>query len=269
MPLFISLSSGSNGNCYFLGEKESGIIIDIGIGVRTIRKRLLASGISPENINAVLISHDHFDHIRSLGTFTEKMKKPVYSTKEVISSFERHYCTKGYMTGCCRPLEVGVPNLIALPFKEGRKEIEVVPFRVPHDATDTVGFHITLDGRKITFITDIGAITEDAVKYAADSDHLIIEANYDVDMLVGGTYPHELKMRIMQGNGHLSNEQAADLLRRVTASDGCRLRNIFLCHLSENNNTPAKAYSTIKKAIPEGIALYCLPRREASGLFEL
>ena len=269
MPLFLSLSSGSNGNCYYLGEKESGIIIDIGIGVRCIKKRLLSAGIDLDSIKAVLISHDHFDHIRSLGTYTEKRKTPVYTTREVIRSFERHYCTKGYMSGCCKPLEVSLPNLIELPCREGAKDIEVIPFRVPHDATDTVGFHIKLDKRKITFITDIGNITEDAVKYASDSDYLIIEANYDVDMLIRGNYPPDLKLRIMQGYGHLSNEQTACLLKRVTSNAGCHLKKVFLCHLSENNNTPETAYRTIKKAIPESIALYCLPRRDASDLFEL
>lgn len=269
MPLFISLSSGSNGNCYYLGEKEYGIIIDIGIGVRSIKKRLLSAGIGLESIDAVLVSHDHFDHIRSLGTFTEKMKIPVYTTREVIGAFERHYCTKGYMFGCSRPLEVGISNEIVLPKGEDSICIGVTPFRVPHDATDTVGFHISMGDKKITFITDIGGITEDAVRYASDSDCLIIEANYDVDMLISGNYPHELKMRIMQGNGHLSNEQTAALLQRVTSGGKSRLSKVFLCHLSENNNTPAKAYSAIKKAIPESIALHCLPRREASEVFTL
>lgn len=265
MNRFISLSSGSNGNCYYIGSDKAGILIDLGIGTRTIKKRLRDKGIDIESVQAVFVSHDHFDHIRSLGTFTERYHRPVYATGEVISSFERHFCTKGYMCGNCRRLEPG--RECSLDLHDGDSQLKIIPFRVPHDATDTVGYHIDFDGTKLTFITDIGNITEDAIYYSSMAEHLIIEANYDVDMLVRGPYPQELKLRIMNGTGHLSNEQTARLISTVTHKDGCRLKDVFLCHLSENNNTPDSAFRTIKKAMPESIALYCLPRKEASREF--
>ncbi len=269
MAVFLSLSSGSNGNCYYLGDGKSGILIDLGIGTRSIKKRLASYGIDINSISAVLVSHDHFDHIRSLGTFTERFHKPVYTTAEIIKALETHYCTKGYMSGCCNALVPGRANEILLCGSNCRQIVTVTPFRVPHDAADTVGFHIGYSGKGITFITDIGEVTDEAVRYASMSDCLIIEANYDVDMLMRGPYPPELKARIMQGHGHLSNEQTASLLRRATRSDRCPLKQIFLCHLSENNNTPSVALGTIKKAIPGGIALYCLPRRDPSEAFEV
>ena len=262
MVHFLSLSSGSNGNCYYIGDGTRGILIDVGIGGRSIRKRLLQNGISIDSVVFVLVSHDHYDHIRSLGTFTERFKKPVYATAEVLRALEHHYCTAGYMKGCTHALVPDQVNNIG--------DVEVTPFRVPHDAEDTVGYHILFGGERFTFMTDIGAPTDAAVHYASLADHLIVEANYDVDMLMRGTYPPDLKHRIMAGHGHLSNEQMASLLKRSWHPG---LRDIYLCHLSENNNTPSLALSAARGAMrdlgvsEEEVRLRHLPRREASELF--
>ena len=262
MVHFLSLSSGSNGNCYYIGNGVRGILIDIGIGGRTVKKRLLQNGIGIESVMMVLVSHDHFDHIRSLGTFTERFKKPVYATSEVLRALEHHYCTAGYMKGCTHALKPDEVNVI-----DG---VEVTPFRVPHDAADTVGYHIVFEGERFTFMTDIGLPTDAAVHYASLADHLIVEANYDVDMLMRGSYPPELKSRIMTGHGHLSNEQMASLLKRCWHKG---LRDIFLCHLSENNNTPSLALDAARGALrdlgikEDEVNLKHLPRRECSELF--
>lgn len=262
MVHFISLSSGSNGNCYYIGNGEKGILIDVGIGGRSVKKRLALNGIDIDNIRMVLVSHDHFDHIRSLGTFTQRFKKPVYATREVIRALETHYCTRGYMTGCTHALVPEQENVI--------DDVTIIPFRVPHDAADTVGYYIEFCGERFTFMTDIGAPTDEAVRYARMADHLIVEANYDVDMLMRGPYPPDLKMRIMQGHGHLSNEQMASLLRR-SWHEG--LRDIYLCHLSENNNTPRLALEAAREVVEEhsqggkAPSLTALPRRDASELF--
>ena len=262
MVHFLSLSSGSNGNCYYIGDGTRGILIDVGIGGRSIRKRLLQNGIPIDSVTFVLVSHDHYDHIRSLGTFTERFKKPVYATAEVLRALEHHYCTAGYMKGCTYALVPDQVNHIG--------DVEVTPFRVPHDAEDTVGYHILFGGERFTFMTDIGAPTDAAVHYASLADHLIVEANYDVDMLMRGTYPPDLKHRIMAGHGHLSNDQMASLLKRSWHRG---LRDIYLCHLSENNNTPSLALSAARGAMrdlgvsEEEVRLRHLPRREASELF--
>ncbi len=339
MTRFVSLSSGSNGNCYYIGNESFGILIDAGIGTRTIKKRLAERGLSVDSVRCVLVSHDHFDHIRSLGTFAERFQRPVYATAPCIAAFRRHYCTKGYLdAGRCRPLLPGEwlrldgysaaggdlfsasltagssgesvtqyvvpgahvtedfsgahnpagssgaeaplgqksPRSASAPCGSGipgGEGVWVLPFSVPHDATDTVGFHIRFFGETFTFLTDVGDVTEDAVRYAAMAQHLIIEANYDLEMLRNGPYPPDLQARIRNGHGHLSNGQTADLIRRALAGD--LLQDIFLCHLSENNNTPELALAAVSAVLPQplpafdapGIRLVALPRREASELF--
>jgi len=142
---------------------------------------------------------------------------------------------------------------------------------VPHDATETVGYYIDFFGETFTFLTDLGAPTEDAVKYAKIANNLIVESNYDVDMLLTGTYTKELKMRIMQDHGHLSNEQTASLIRRAYHKE---LKNIYLCHLSQNNNTPDLAYGyaedalhTLGLKVKSDVMLHCLPRCQPSSKF--
>ena len=274
MTRFVSLSSGSNGNCYYIGNEAFGILIDAGIGTRTIKKRLAERGLSVDSVRCVLVSHDHFDHIRSLGTFAERFQRPVYATAPCIAAFRRHYCTKGYLdAGRCRPLVPGEWLRLDGESAAGGEGVWVLPFSVPHDATDTVGFHIRFFGETFTFLTDVGDVTDDAVSYAAMAQHLIVEANYDPEMLRKGPYPPDLQARIRNGHGHLSNGQTADLVRRALTGD--LLQDIFLCHLSENNNTPELALAAVSAVLPHplpasgapGIRLVALPRREASELF--
>lgn len=316
MTQFVSLSSGSNGNCYYIGNDTCGILIDAGIGTRTIKKRMGQVGLSVDRVRCVLVSHDHFDHIRSLGTFAERFQKPVYATAPCIRAFDRHYCTRGYLgPGRCRELVpgewleidggggaglverpgfcgTGVPDGPQVP--AARRAIRVLPFRVPHDATDTVGFFIDFFGETFTLLTDVGDVTDDAVRFAARARHLIVEANYDPEMLRTGGYPADLQRRIRGGHGHLANAQTAELIRRALDISGTEaslgqksprsasapsdvaaapfLQDIFLCHLSENNNTPELALSTITDALrshPRFAALHftALPRREPSTLF--
>lgn len=260
MVRFLSLSSGSNGNCYYFADDATAFLIDIGIGARTIRKRLAERGLSIDSIDAVLVTHDHFDHIRSLGTFTERYRKPVYLTRTLERALRSNFCTAGRLGGCVRILEEGRETALG-------PTLRVTPFVVPHDATQTLGYHFVFSGERFTVMTDLGEVTDDAVRFAARSDHLVVESNYDVDMLVRGSYPKELKERILTGCGHLSNEQTASLLRRAVHEN---LRNVYLCHLSANNNTPRLAFESAQKtlgSIGSRASLHCLPRAEASELF--
>lgn len=260
MVRFLSLSSGSNGNCYYFGSDRFSFLIDVGIGTRTIKKRLAAHGIDILDIGAVLVTHDHFDHIKSLGTFTERLHKPVYLTRTLEAALRHHFCTAGMLKGCVRFLEEGTASGIA-------PGLVVTPFVVPHDATQTVGYHFCFEGERFTVMTDLGEVTDDAVRYAGMADHLVVESNYDVDMLVTGPYHPALKSRILNGNGHLSNEQTASLLRRCAHGN---LRDIWLCHLSANNNTPEKALLCAKEtlgSIGSRASLHCLPRNRESELF--
>lgn len=263
MVKFFSLSSGSNGNCYYIGNEETGLLIDAGIGPRTIKKRLLEHGISMDSVEFILVTHDHIDHIKGLGMVAQKCSKPVYATEKLHASLDNHPCTRCRLSGCVRKTVAGQPSAY--------KGVVFTPFVVPHDATETVGYHIDFYGVKFTFLTDLGEVTDDVVSYCRQSNVVIFESNYDLDMLLGGSYTPELKVRIMQGHGHLSNEQAASAVKRFWHKE---LQYIFLCHLSENNNTPAKAHSCISKALSslgvlpdKDLGLVCLPRRNVSDLY--
>ena len=263
MIRFISLSSGSNGNCYYIGDENTAFIIDAGIGPRTIKKRLLEHGIAMETIKFVLVTHDHIDHIKSLGVLADRVNLPVYATEKLHRSLSVHFCTRGKLSGCARETE------LSKSFQYD--DVTITPFEVPHDATQTVGYHINFCGVKFTFITDAGDITENIIKYSSLADVLIIESNYDLDMLLHGGYTPELKLRITKGNGHLSNEQCASILKRVYHK---QMKAIFLCHLSENNNTPALAYKTAAGALqsigvsPDSLVYFePLPRRMASKIY--
>ena len=260
MTRFVSLSSGSNGNCYYIGNDDVSFLIDVGIGGRTIRKRLALLGIDINDVDFVLVSHDHVDHIKYLGSFTEHYHKPVFATEELHRALDNHFCTRGKMYGCVKNTVAGQTSQCL--------GVKFTPFRVPHDAHDAVGYHIDFFGTTFTFITDLGAVTDDVLKYCGMASHLIIESNYDPDMLQYGPYTAELKRRIRNGHGHLSNEQAADLIRSVAGKD---VQSVFLCHLSENNNTPElalrSAEAALKDAGADHIILRALPRRTCSELF--
>ena len=260
MTKFVSLSSGSNGNCYYIGNDKVSLRIDFGIGGRTVNRRLGAHDISLSKVDMVLLTHEHMDHIRYLGGFTERFHKVVFATTALHKVLEHHFCTVGKLNGCVRETTPGVETECM--------GVKFTPFSVPHDARDTVGYYIDFDGQTFTFVTDVGMVTDDVVKYCRKAAHIIVESNYDPGMLDTGPYTPELKKRIKEEHGHLSNEQTADLLRRCY-HDG--LKSVFLCHLSANNNTPSLAFDSARAALNsvggEEVTLYALPRREASPLF--
>ncbi len=263
MVKFFSLSSGSNGNCYYIGNENYGFLIDAGIGPRTIKKRLEEHGIKIDDIRFILVSHDHIDHIKGVGIFAEKFSKPVYATEKLHVALDNHSCTRCRLKGCVRKTVPGKACVY--------EDIRFTPFIVPHDATETVGYHIEIGGKAFTFITDVGEVTDELIEYCKKSDVVIFESNYDLDMLLTGSYAPELKVRIMQGCGHLSNEQAASAIKRFYHKG---LTHIFLCHLSENNNTPETAVDCITKALRsmgvnpgKDIQLEALPRKNNSKMY--
>lgn len=240
------------------------MLVDLGVGVRTLKKRLAEHDISFDNIAMVLVTHDHIDHIRSLGSFTQRHQKPVFATKTLHRALSTHFCTRGSLSGCVNILEEDVCYKLS--------GIGITAFAVPHDATQTLGYHIDFEGVRFTFLTDIGYPTEAAVKYASMANHLIVEANYDVDMLLRGPYPQSLKVRILEDTGHMSNDQTASLVRRAFHPE---LKSIHLAHLSRNNNTPKLAFQTVSDAllkmgvrVGEDVILNCLPRTDSSEIME-
>ena len=264
MLKFMSLSSGSCGNCYYLGTGKEGIIIDAGVSLRRLKKTLIENGLDMDSFSAVLVTHDHLDHIRHLGSFCKKLNKPVYTTDVIHGALARHTFTAPTIAPCRRILDSDQWNEVA--------GMQVRYFIVPHDATQTVGYAVKVNGRMFVIMTDVGRMTDEAVEFARQADAVVVESNYDMDMLMSGPYTYELKMRIVQGCGHLSNDECASAIKRFWHPG---LKNIFLCHLSENNNTRELAYKCTAEALKEigvekgTVSLRCLPRQYPSPMFEL
>ncbi len=261
---FLSLASGSSGNCYYLGTPEYGMLIDAGIGIRTIRKVLKERLIDFSKIIAVLITHDHADHIKTVGCLGEKYSIPIYATEAVHRGIEKSRYVEELLGASRRIIEKEIPFSI--------RDFNITAFEVPHDSTDNVGYYIEFGSHKFTFATDVGHITEVVSRYMCRANHLVIEANYDEEMLKFGTYPHFLKERVASPTGHLSNHEAAEFLATHYHTE---LKDIWLCHLSRDNNHPELAYKTIDiRLFREGIrvgkdvSLTALKRSTPSDLYE-
>lgn len=262
---FISFSSGSCGNCSLLLGPHSGLLIDAGVGIRRVKKELDALGLGTEVISAVLVTHDHGDHIRSLGSFCKRLTPPVWTTPVLHDALRRHPFVKGWVDACRRDLQAGVWNPVSADF-------DVQFFPLPHDATQCIGFAVRHAGELFVLMTDLGQMTPEALAWASQASTVVVESNYDTEMLLGGSYPEELKRRISQGIGHLSNDACAEAIGRFLHPG---LRNLFLCHLSGHNNTPELAYARARKALEAAgveagtVALRVLRRGESSPLLNL
>lgn len=260
----MSLSSGSSGNCYYLGTEQYGILIDAGISLRTIRKTLKNIGVEFCNIHGVFVTHDHADHIKAVGTIGEKFNIPIYTTALVHKGIAHSYrVTQKLSPLNTRYLEKGKVLDI--------DDFQIEAFEVPHDGTDNVGYCITIDNKVFTFLTDLGEITPTAKSYILRANYLIIEANYDRQMLATGRYPAYLKQRIAGDKGHLCNADTAEFLANNYTD---KLQYIWLCHLSKDNNNPEIAYDTVKNRLSENniivgrdVQLVALQRTTPSELY--
>lgn len=265
----MSLSSGSCGNCYYLemensAKEKSGIIIDAGVSLKRLKQILMANGLNESSFGAILVTHDHMDHIRSLASYCKRLSKPVYATELLHGKLAAHSFGAPYLQACRRNLVEGEWNEIC--------GFSVRYFEVPHDATQTVGYAIRAGEHKFVIMTDMGRMTDEAANLASQADTVVLESNYDMDMLISGPYTHELKMRICRGHGHLSNDECASAICRIYHPG---LRNLFLCHLSEHNNTPELALRSAREALKEigceegTINLRALPRTTPSQIINL
>jgi len=240
---FYSLSSGSSGNSFYLGNGSRGILIDAGISATAIRKFLNDLQVSMQTIMGVLITHNHIDHIRGLSVLTRRYTIPVFTTERI----RRSILTPG--------VRIPPESIHEIPLKQKfhLENFNIEAFPVCHDAPETIGFHICDGERKITIATDLGHICETAASYIRKANYLVIESNYDEEMLVNGRYPYFLKARIKSDHGHLGNHQTSAFLAD-NISD--KLRHICLAHLSINNNTPETALRTLQRTFCErGIIL--------------
>jgi phosphoribosyl 1,2-cyclic phosphodiesterase len=246
--IFCSLSSGSSGNCYYLGNEFHGILIDAGISATSIRKFLKSIDISMQSIMGVLITHNHSDHIRGLDVLARKNHLPAFTTHTIWSSILAP--NRKISHDCIRE--------IPLQQKFHLAGFDIEAFPVSHDAPETIGFHICAGDKKITIVTDLGHICPTATPYIKAANLLVIESNYDEQMLVNGNYPHYLKQRIRSDHGHLGNHQTSAFL---ADNLGEHLSHICMAHLSKNNNSPEKALQTLVQTFSEkGIYLNGKPQ---------
>lgn len=242
MPLtFFSLGSGSCGNCYYIATETDAIIIDCGVGIRRFKRNMADYGIKMGKVRGILITHDHADHIKAAGRLSREYGLPVFATPLVHEGMNRNW-----QAAVKVPQEKRRNIHFGEPFQLGDFRIEA--FALPHDASENTGYHLAVgDGDiRFTVMTDVGAPTENVERYIAQSTHLVLEANYDKAMLQQGPYPEKLKERIASGNGHLSNDQAAQALAQNFHPG---LRHVWLCHLSEENNHPELARKTIEATL--------------------
>lgn len=255
---FISISSGSSGNCYYVKNQTSGnaILLEAGVTLSKVRKTLKAHGEDLSSIKAIVVSHAHNDHVRNLHVLCSHLNLVVYMEESVRNSL--HPGT----------LEDTMPFIKTFRYGDVLRiaDFTLETFPVPHDVPNTGYFVTNADGElNMAFITDIGVTTPEAEYAASRATSLIIEADYDLDMLLRGNYAPELKERITQGHGHFSNADCAAFLKNIWHD---RLRYIFLCHISGNNNTPSLAYEHIRGALKEtigdaNVTIAPLPRLQA------
>ncbi len=260
---FRSFGSGSSGNCYFIGNASYGILIDAGIGVRSIRKFLKSMGLDFQNIWGVFVTHDHADHIKAVGQIGEKYFVPIYTTREIHNGINKNYCITQKLSTSQRFIEIGKRISVG--------EFNVTAFPVSHDSTASVGFSVDYRGKVFSIATDLGVVDEIVQRYLVESDYMILEANYDEIMLENGPYPLILQERIKANTGHLSNVQAAEFLVNNYTE---RWKYVYLCHLSKDNNTPELAYSVVYENFQNQLIdfekntqIIALPRKEASKMY--
>ena len=266
MIKFLSLGSGSSGNCYYLKSETTSILIDAGIAVRTLKKSLWNYGFSLDEVDAIFITHDHADHIKAVGNLANDLGKIIYATEKVHMGINNNYCTTSKVTEPSRRyLYKGETCMVG--------DFRITPFEVPHDSSDCVGYRIEVEDITFCLATDVGEVTPAVAEAIGKANYLVLEANHDEEMLQQGPYPAYLKGRIRSNRGHLSNRQCADAL--VTYASP-KLHGVWLCHLSEENNHPELARKTVETVLRSygqvagvDFALEVLNRQTPTGVFEL
>lgn len=263
--IFRCFASGSSGNCYYLGTLERGILIDAGISARLIQKHLRSMGLDFENIMGVLVTHDHADHIRAVGTLGERVHLPIYATPLIHEGIDRNYGVREKLKTSRRYFEKEQEWTLF--------DMTINTFTINHDSTECVGYVIDYNGQRFMIATDCGEPNEQMEAYIRTANHLVIEANHDEHMLLNGPYPTYLKERILSPRGHQSNVTCGELIAR-NYHEG--LRNIWLCHLSLENNDPQVAYNTVADKLCEAgivpgedVYLKALERTTPSRIYRL
>jgi len=254
MSLFItSLNSGSNGNCYYIGNENEAVLIDAGISCKETEVRMKRLGLSIDKVKAVFISHEHTDHIKGLETLSKKYQLPVYITEKTL--------------GNCRSLKL--EKHLPISFKAYENVIfgslSITPFPKFHDAADPYSFIVDCNKVKAGIFTDIGSACKHVIQYFKQCHAVFLEANYDEVMLNTGNYPYHLKKRITGGFGHLSNNEALQLFIKHKP---VFMSHLFLSHLSKNNNCP-ELVKDLFSAYADGVKIIVASRYEETEVYHI
>lgn len=239
------LASGSRGNAIFVSSGSTSILIDAGLSGIEIERRLKQRGLCPKNLDAILVSHEHTDHIQGVGVLSRRFKLPVYlntkTQKAALSQLGNLHHFKNFECGTTFKIN----------------DLSIHPFSISHDAQDPAGFTVNQNGTKIGIATDLGIATSMVKDHLKGCVLLVLEANHDEDMLINGPYPWPVKQRIKSRTGHLSNAASKALLNELQHD---RLKHVMLAHLSETNNTPQKAVNEVRQALTR-----CTPRLDVAS----
>lgn len=275
---FISFGSGSSGNCAYIGSRTEGVLIDAGIEPDSVQQAMVAAGLDMRAVKGILLTHDHSDHVRFVYTMLRQMQGI------------KVYCTPKTMTGLLRRHSISrrIKDFHQPVYKEFAftiGEAEITPFDTSHDGTDNAGFYINRGKNTFAIATDLGVVTPRVEYYMRKARYVMIESNYDHMMLANGPYPLHLKARIAGPTGHMDNRDTAEFVRRLVTE--ASVSHLFLCHLSQENNTPERALAEVRAALTDAgitdigsgtgslfddscrIQLIALPRTKPSQLFIL
>ena len=258
MLKFCSLYSSSSGNCLLVKSNNTNILIDAGVSCKKITNALADLYIDIAEVDAVLITHEHSDHISSLPTLSKKFNIPIYTTLKTWNAINNQKIQNNHFFNIGEEFVIG--------------DLKIHPFSIPHDAADPCGFNIWSSGTKISIATDIGHMSPDIINYLKDSSFVFLEANHDPEILKCCPYPYFLKERILGNRGHLSNNTAGQTISELTKSG---LKNVMLGHLSKENNFPELAYNTVVEVLNlnnidlNSLNLSVASRTEPSGFIEV
>ncbi len=230
-----SIASGSSGNCIYVGNEDTHILIDAGISGKRIKAGLDYIEVDPNKLDGIFITHEHSDHILGLGIMARRYNMPIYITEKTWNKLKT-YSSLG-------KINESLVNFIKPDTLIKIGSIQVMPFKTSHDATDSVCYTFVNDKYKIGIVTDLGNYDDYIIEHLKNSHILYIEANHDIKMLEAGSYPYYLKRRILSDIGHLSNELSTSLIENLIHDD---LKYIVLAHLSKENNLPDIAYLEVK-----------------------
>ena len=234
---FCSLYSGSSGNCSFVQTNNTKILIDAGESAKKIVEALTSINVDPSTIDAILVTHEHSDHVKGLGIFSKKFQIPVYANLETWNAMPK------------QKEKIEEDKIRTFSFdKFNIKDIEIKPFSIPHDAANPCGFNLYHENKKMSIATDIGHMNKEIINHLTNSSFMLLEANYEPEILKCSSYPYLLKERIKGPNGHLSNSDAGKTISYLVNHG---LNNVMLGHLSKENNFPELAYKTVVEELIE------------------